>query len=393
MTTYPIKANVMDAEVVGEMTAWRRELHAYPETAFEETSTAELVASVLRDLGYEVHEQVGRTGVVGTLERGNGPSVGLRADMDALPVAELNECPHRSRHPGKMHACGHDGHTAMLLGAAALLKRDEGWNGTVHLIFQPAEEVAGGGRVMVEEGLFERFPCDAVFGLHNWPGLPLGTFAINNAAMMASLDTFEINVAGQGSHAAMPEEGIDALVCASYIVVALQSIVSRRLSPADAAVVSVTQIHGGDAWNVLPDRVVIRGTVRCFSSVVQARIRSLLDEISTTTARAHGASASLDYREGYPATINADSATQVALAAARNTVGDDAVRSGCTPSMASEDFAFMARVKPAAYIWMGVDGATASAPLHNPHYDFNDDALAIGAAYWVNVVKTFSRAA
>ncbi|WP_429579733.1 M20 aminoacylase family protein [Paraburkholderia youngii] len=388
-----MNVNVMDAKVTGDMRGWRRTLHAHPEMAFEEVSTAALVASVLRDLGYTVHEKVGKTGVVGTLERGIGPSIGLRADMDALPVAELNECPHRSRHPGKMHACGHDGHTAMLLGAAALLKRDEGWNGTVHVIFQPAEEVAGGGRVMVEEGLFERFPCDAVFGLHNWPGLPLGSFAINHGAMMASLDTFEINVAGRGSHAAMPEEGIDALVCASHIVVALQSIISRRLPAGDAAVVSVTQIHGGDSWNVLPDSVVIRGTVRCFAGAVQSRIRSLLDEISTTTARAHGASATLDYRECYPATINAQSATQVALAAARSTVGDDAVILGCRPSMASEDFAFMARAKPAAYIWMGVDGATSSAPLHSPHFDFNDNALAIGAAYWVNVVKAFCRPA
>ncbi|CAB3807248.1 M20 aminoacylase family protein [Paraburkholderia fynbosensis] len=380
---------MIDAELIARMMSWRRQLHEHPETAFEEVSTSELVASVLLDLGYQVHRGLGKTGVVGTLRRGNGPALGLRADMDALPMGEFNQFEHCSRNPGKMHACGHDGHTAMLLGAAALLARDDGWCGTLNLIFQPAEEVAGGGRAMIEDGLFERFPCDAVFGLHNWPGLPLGQFAINDGAMMASFDTFEIRVDGKGSHAAMPEEGIDTLVCASHIVVALQTIVSRRLSPKEAAVVSVTQIHGGEAWNVLPDQAVIRGTVRCFSNEMQARIRALLGEISTTTARAHGAKASFEYYDGYPATINAAHTTGIALAAARATVGADAVTLGCKPSMASEDFAFMARVKPGAYIWMGVDGAKPSAPLHNPHYDFNDEALAIGACYWVNVVKGF----
>jgi amidohydrolase len=381
----------IDSALIDQMKTWRHTLHQHPETAFEEVLSARLVASVLRDLGYEVDEGIGRTGVVGTLRRGAGRTIGLRADMDALPMGESNEFAHSSRHPGKMHACGHDGHTAMLLGAAALLSRDDSWHGTVHVIFQPAEESAGGGRVMVEEGLFERFACEAVFGLHNWPGLPLGQFAINDGPMMASLDTFEITVDGKGSHAAMPEEGIDALVCASHIVVALQTIVSRRLSPKEAAVVSVTQIHGGEAWNVLPDRAVIRGTVRCFSQAVQARIRQLLEEISTTTARAHGALATCSYIEGYPATVNETSATQIALRAAGATVGEAEATLGCKPSMASEDFAFMARVKPAAYIWMGVDGKAPGAPLHNPHYDFNDDALAIGASYWVNVVKEFGR--
>jgi amidohydrolase len=384
---------MIDSALIDQMKCWRHTLHQNPETAFEEVFSAQLVASVLRDLGYEVHEGLGRTGVVGTLRRGAGRTIGLRADMDALPMAESNEFAHASRTPGRMHACGHDGHTAMLLGAAALLVRDQSWQGTVHVIFQPAEESAGGGRVMVEEGLFERFACEAVFGLHNWPGMPLGHFAINDGPMMASLDTFEINVDGKGSHAAMPEEGIDALVCASHIVLALQTIVSRRLSPKDAAVVSVTQIHGGEAWNVLPDRAVIRGTVRCFSSEVQARIRQLIEEISTTTARAHGASASASYMEGYPATVNETSATKIALRAASATVGEAATTLGCKPSMASEDFAFMARIKPAAYIWMGVDGKTPSAPLHNPRYDFNDDALAIGASYWVNVVKEFGKEA
>jgi hippurate hydrolase len=279
----------------------------------------------------------------------------------------------------------------MLLGAAVVLSRDSDWRGTVHVIFQPAEEgPAGGGRLMVEDGLFERFACDAVFGLHNWPGFPRGHFAINDGPMMASFDTFEIVVEGKGSHAAMPEEGSDVLVCASQIVTALQTIISRRISPKESAVLSVTQIHGGEAWNVLPERAVIRGTVRCFSSDVQERIRVSIGEVSTGISHALGANATLDYRYAYPATINSAAQADLAAAAAEATVGVSGVRRGCAPSMASEDFAFMLHAKPGAYIWMGVDEATPAAPLHNPHYDFNDAALAIGATYWVNLVKLFS---
>ncbi|MFM0404710.1 M20 aminoacylase family protein [Paraburkholderia aspalathi] len=380
----------MDSDLIDLMMKWRHALHACPETAFEEVATADLVAGVLRQYGFEVRGGIGRTGVVGTMTRNAGPAIGLRADMDALPIAEANSFAHRSQHEGKMHACGHDGHTAMLLGAAVALSRDPSWRGTVHVIFQPAEEgPAGGGRMMVEEGLFERFACDAVFGLHNWPGIPRGHFAINDGPMMASFDTFEIVVDGKGSHAAMPEEGSDVLVCASQIVTALQTIISRRISPKESGVVSVTQIHGGEAWNVLPDRAVIRGTVRCFSSDVQERIRASIGEISTGIARAMGANATLDYRYAYPATINTAAQADLAAAAAEATVGASSVRRGCVPSMASEDFAFMLHAKPGAYIWMGVDEVTPAAPLHNPHYDFNDAALAIGASYWVNLVKLF----
>ncbi|MFM0258661.1 M20 aminoacylase family protein [Paraburkholderia sediminicola] len=380
----------MDSDLIDLMMKWRHTLHSCPETAFEEVATADLVAGVLRQYGFEVHAGIGRTGVVGTMTRSAGPAIGLRADMDALPIAEANRFAHRSQHEGKMHACGHDGHTAMLLGAAVALSRDPSWRGTVHVIFQPAEEgPAGGGRMMVEDGLFERFACDAVFGLHNWPGIPRGHFAINDGPMMASFDTFEIVVDGKGSHAAMPEEGSDVLVCVSQIVTALQTIISRRISPKESGVVSVTQIHGGEAWNVLPDRAVIRGTVRCFSSAVQERIRASIGEISSGIARALGANATLDYRYAYPATVNSAVQADLAAVAAEATVGTSGVRRGCVPSMASEDFAFMLHAKPGAYIWMGVDEATPAAPLHNPHYDFNDAALAIGASYWVNLVKLF----
>jgi hippurate hydrolase len=375
------------------MKAWRRHLHAHPELAFKEFSTAELVASVLAKHGIAVHEQVGRTGVVGTITRGTGPCIGLRADMDALPMNERNSFEHRSRHDGRMHGCGHDGHTSMLLGAAVALSRSDDWQGTVHFIFQPAEEAEGGARAMIEEGLFERFPCDMVFGLHNWPGLPLGVFAINPGPMMASFDTFEIRVHGLGGHAAMPELACDTLLCASNIVVALQSVVSRRLCPHDTAVLSVTQIHGGEAWNVLPDGAVVRGTVRCYSEQAQNHIQTLLRDISEGVAQTHGATVSVTYNEGYPATVNAPDATDIALAAAAQVSGRPNVRTGGRPSMASEDFAFMLNAKPGAYIWLGVDtehGATV--PLHNEHFDFNDEALEIGARYWMALVRAAQRA-
>jgi amidohydrolase len=375
-------------ELVDQMILWRHALHASPETAFEEVSTARLVASVLRDNGISVQEGVGRTGVVATLTRGSGPSIGLRADMDALPLSEKNEFAHKSRHENRMHACGHDGHTAMLLGAALALKQDSSWQGTVNFIFQPAEESGGGGQVMIEDGLFTRFPCERVFGMHNWPGLPFGQFAINHGPMMASSDNFEIRVQGKGSHAAMPERGIDALVCASHLVIGLQTIVSRHLAAKEVAVLSVTQMHGGDALNVLPDEAVIRGTVRCFSRDTQQRIEALMLEVCEGTARMHGATVVLDYQKAYPATINAHAETDIAIRAAQAVVGKDKVFWDCEPSMAAEDFALMLECKPGAYIWLGVDQtASVPVPLHNPHYDFNDQALPIGAAYWVALVR------
>jgi hippurate hydrolase len=378
----------LDADLVGRMVAWRQDLHAHPELAFQETRTADFVARELDASGFTVHRGLGKTGVVGTLSRGGGPSIGLRADMDALPITEATDLPYASRNAGVMHACGHDGHVAMLLGAGRALAARPDFAGAVHLIFQPAEECEGGGRAMVEDGLFRLFPCDSVWGLHNWPGLPLGTFATRAGPIMASLDTFEIRVAGSGTHAAIPERGIDTLVVTSEIVLALQTIVSRRISPHDPAVVSVTQIHGGDAYNVIPPVAVIRGTVRCLDDAVRARIADLLGEIACGTAAAHGARAEVAYHQGYPATVNAAASVSCAVGSARRVSGITSIREDLPPSMASEDFAYMLRACPGAYAWLGADGTQPGKPLHHPGYDFNDAALPIGVGYWLSLVGT-----
>ncbi len=331
--------------------------------------------------------------MVGTLRRGQGPSLGLRADMDALPLAEKNEFAHCSRTPGKMHGCGHDGHTTMLLGAAVALAQDKNWQGTLHFIFQPAEEFGGGARKMIEDGLFERFPCDKVFAMHNWPSAPLGQFLINHGPMMASSDNFEISIQGKGAHAAMPETGVDVLVCASQILLALQTITSRRLSPRETAVVSATQMHGGgDAYNVLPDNAFIRGTVRCFSKATQSRIQQLMVELAEGIARANGASATVTYDAAYAATVNAAAEADLAIAAARAVSGEAMVITNADPAMGSEDFSFFLERVPGAYIWMGTNEGQPVAPLHNPRYDFNDKALGIGASYWVELVRHITKA-
>lgn len=378
---------MLDEDIVAAMREWRRDLHAHPETAFTEVRTADLVAAQLAADGYAVHRGLAGTGVVGTLINGDGPAIGLRADMDALFIEEKTCLGHASRHAGKMHACGHDGHTAMLLGAARQLARRRNFQGTLHVIFQPAEENEGGGRQMLADGLFEMFPCAEIYGLHNWPSLPLGRFAINGGAMMASFDTFEITVTGHGCHGAMPDTGIDPVVPAAQIVLGLQSIVSRRLSPLDQGVVSVTQIHGGDTWNVIPDAVVLRGTTRSMSPEVRDRIERHVHEVTQSIAVAHGATAAVTYQRRYPATINAPQAAAKAAFAATTVVGESNVDANCPPSMASEDLGFMLEKKPGAYIFMGVGDDGHQAPLHNPRYDFNDAALAIGARYWVTLVE------
>ena len=370
------------------MVAWRRDIHANPETAFEEHRTANVVAQALTLMGLPIHRGLATTGVVATLKNGEGPTIALRADLDALNMQELgSNKPHISTCRGKMHGCGHDGHTAMLLGAAAHLARHKPFQGTVRFIFQPGEENEGGGRVMVEEGLFEQFPADAVYGMHNYPGLPRGRFAIRTGTMTAYLDTFEITVTGKGSHGAMPQTGIDSVVVAAQLVGALQTIVSRRIGATDSAVVSVTQIHGGDTWNVIPEEVVLRGTVRTLDAGIQGKVQAAMQQVCDGVAATHGARVALNYMRGYPGVVNTPKETAAAAAAAVSLVGEDKVDTNMPPAMGSEDFAFMLQKRPGAYIIIGGGEGANDPPVHNPYYDFNDAILPLGAAYWVALVK------
>jgi amidohydrolase len=371
-----------------EFTSWRRHLHRHPETAFEEFATADFVAGKLASFGIEVHRGLAGTGVVGTLRGTPGEgAIGLRADMDALHVQELNEFEHRSVVPGKMHACGHDGHTTMLLAAARCLAATRRFSGTVHFIFQPAEENEGGGRRMVQEGLFERFPVSEVFALHNGPGLPVGHFVAAPGARMASFDVFEITVQGRGAHAAKPHEGVDSIVVASHIVLALQSIVSRAVDPLDPAVVSVTQVHAGETWNVLPATATIRGTVRAFGEGVRAGIERRIRELVDGIAAAYGGSAQLRYERRYPATINHPEPTARVCALIEETFGPERLLHDIRPVMGSEDFAYMLEAKPGCYVWLGNGPGEGDCTLHNPRYDFNDDVVPYGCTFWVRLVE------
>ncbi len=375
------------AEFSDDMTSWRRDLHAHPETAFEEIRTSDMVAAKLEEFGIDVHRGLAKTGVVGTLTNGDGPSIGLRADMDALDVRELNDIDYKSINDGKMHACGHDGHTAMLLGAARYLAETKNFKGTVHFIFQPAEENEGGGRVMVEEGLFDKFPVEAVYGMHNWPGQDVGTFAVTEGPIMAAFDIFEITITGRGAHGGMPHTGIDPIPVAAEIVGALQTIVSRTIDPQDSAVVTVTQIHAGDAWNVIPDTVTLRGTARAFTPQVQDSIEPAMARIVDGICKAHRCEMKFWYERRYPPTINEAGAAAAAARAATDVVGADKIDHNPTPSMGAEDFAFMLNKKPGCYVWVGNGPGISGCMLHNPHYDFNDDILAIGASYWARLVE------
>ncbi|MBB4287003.1 M20 aminoacylase family protein [Roseospira goensis] len=371
-----------------EMQAWRRDLHAHPEIAFQEERTSRMVAEKLAAWGLEVHTGLARTGVVGTL-RGRRPgdrAIGLRADMDALPIQETNGFAHRSRHDGRMHACGHDGHTAMLLGAAKALAEAPDFAGTVQFIFQPAEEGEGGGRVMVEEGLFERFPVESVWGLHNWPGLEVGRFDVRVGPIMAAFDTFDITLTGHGTHGAMPHLGTDVITAGAAVVTALQTIVARTVNPQDAAVVSVTQIHGGDAYNVIPTQVVLRGTTRALSDAVQDTIERRMRDIVQHVAAAHEVTGALHYQRRYPATVNSPAETARAVEVMRGLVGAAHVDPDGPPTMGGEDFAFMLRERPGCYVRLGAGPGQAGCGLHNPGYDFNDAILPLGASYWVRLV-------
>jgi amidohydrolase len=372
-----------------EMTRWRRDIHAHPELGFEESRTAEIVAAMLRDFGLEVHCAIGRTGGVGVLRAGNsGRSIGLRADMDALPIVEANSFAHRSTHEGRMHACGHDGHTTMLLGAAKYLAATRRFDGVVNFIFQPAEEGLGGARAMIADGLFEKFPCAAVFGMHNRPGLPLGKFAVRAGPMMAGGAFFDIRVTGRGSHGARPEAGIDPVLVASQITIALQSIVSRNVRPLDAAVVSVTKIHGGDAYNVIPQTAQLSGTVRAFTREVMELIETGMRRVVKGTADVFGATAEMDFRLIFAPTVNDAREADFVAGVCSEVAGEENVNRNPNLIVASEDFSFMLEKVPGCYFNIGNGAGEGACEVHNPAYDFNDDALALGASVFARIVET-----
>ncbi|MBJ7577475.1 amidohydrolase [Devosia sp. MC532] len=376
------------AEFHDEITAWRRDLHAHPEILFDVHRTAGIVAEKLKEFGAdEVVTGVGRTGVVAVINgrtNTSGRSIGLRADMDALTIFEKTNAPYASTVEGKMHACGHDGHTSMLLGAAKYLAETRNFDGRVVLIFQPAEEGGGGGKVMLDDGLLERFPVDEFYGMHNWPGLPLGHFAIRTGGIMAATDRFYITINGQGGHAARPQQTIDPIIVATQMVTALQSIVSRNLSPLDNAVLSVTMIEAGEADNVISSTAKVTGTVRTLDGKVQDFIEQRLTELVPQFAQSFGATATIRYARGYPVTVNTADQTAFAAAVARDVVGPDRVNDDCEPSMGGEDFSFMLNERPGAYIFIG-NGA--SSELHTDTYDFNDDAIPVGVSYWARLIE------
>ena len=377
-------------EFASEMKEWRHRIHANPETAFEEHDTADFVSDKLRSFGIKVHRGLAKTGVVGTLigNQGKGPAIGLRADMDALNMEERNSHAYVSKVPGKMHACGHDGHTSMLLGAAKYLSETRNFSGRVEFIFQPAEEFAGGGRKMVHDGLFDKFPVDSVWGMHNFPGQRLGTFAVCSGPAMAAADTFDIVLQGSGTHAGFPHMGNDVLVAAAHVITMLQTVVSRRIDSTESVVCSVTQVKAGDTYNVIPDSVVLSGTVRTFKSALQddveIAIRQIILGVKTSF---HLDAVELKYTRGYPPTVNDKTESDFAVKVASDVVGQDNVETNQPPKMAAEDFSFMLNERPGCYIWLGNGAGKNTAYLHNPYYDFNDKALEIGASYWARLVE------
>jgi hippurate hydrolase len=374
----------------------RRDIHAHPELCYEEQRTADVVASRLTEWNIPVVRGLGVTGVVGIIKNGASErAIGLRADMDALPMQELNTFEHASRHAGKMHACGHDGHTAMLLGAAHYLSQNRNFDGTVYLIFQPAEEGGAGARRMIEDGLFERFPMDAVYGLHNWPGMAAGKFGVVAGPMMASSNEFRVVVKGKGAHAAQPHRGIDPVMVAVQIAQAWQTIISREKNPLETAVLSITQIHAGSATNVIPDDAVLIGTVRTFTTEVLDLVERRMGEIAHGVAAAFNASVDFSFKRNYPPLVNHAAQTAFAIEAMKAVVGEDNVDANVEPTMGAEDFAFMLQAKPGCYVFLGNgDGehrlgghGLGPCQLHNGSYDFNDQLLPIGASYWVRLVE------
>ena len=392
--------NVIDSIVTqaAGIAAVRRDIHAHPELCFEEVRTADVVAGKLTEWGIPIHRGLGKTGVVGIVHGRDGGAcgraIGLRADMDALPMQEFNTFEHASKHHGKMHACGHDGHTAMLLAAAQHFAKHRNFDGTVYLIFQPAEEGGGGARVMIEDGLFEKFPMQAVYGMHNWPGMPAGTMAASAGPVMASTSEFKINVRGKGGHAAMPHMGVDPVPIACQMVQAFQTIISRNKKPVDAGVISVTMIHTGEATNVVPDFCELQGTVRTFTTEVLDLIEQRMREVAEHTCAAFGAECQFEFERNYPPTLNHPNEAAFAREVMAEIVGADGVTVQ-EPTMGAEDFAYMLQAKPGAYCFIGNGEGThrhmghgeGPCTLHNPSYDFNDELIPLGGTYWVRLVE------
>ena len=367
-----------------KMIEWRRDFHSHPELAYKETRIANKVASLLREFGVdEVHEGIGGTGVVGVIKNGNGPKIGLRADMDALPITEVNKCDHKSKNKGVMHACGHDGHTTMLLGAARYLSETRKFNGEVILIFQPAEEGFAGAKAMIEDGLFDKFPVESIFGMHNMPGVNTGNLDVGPGPRMAAADNFDVKIMGKGAHGAMPNESIDPIVCGASVIQALQSLVSRNSDPRKTLVVSVTQFNAGHANNVIPDFATLAGTIRYFDEETGQFIRKKFPKVINDICEAFGAKAEINYTEGYPPTINDKNAATFALETAKEIAGENASENQA-PVMGSEDFSYFLQKTPGAYAWIG-NGNSAS--LHNPSYDFNDDLLPVGASFLSRIAE------
>lgn len=382
-----LKSPTLSQEVISEAVSWRHHLHKHPELAYQERQTADFIATQLARFGFSVHRGLGGTGVVGTLTRGSSRrTIAIRADMDALPIEEKGGIPYASTLAGVMHACGHDGHVAIALAAARVCASLPGLDGTVHFIFQPAEEGEGGARRMIEDGLFKQFPCDQVFALHNWPALPVGTCAIREGAMLAASAVFEVEISGRGCHGAMPHQGVDPIVAGAQLVGALQSIVSRTVDPLASAIVSVTQFHSGDAWSVIPDRCLLRGTTRWFNDEVGRAIEARMTQLVQSIAAAFECRAELRYRKCYSATINDAAAARQVKDLVRSTpLGLTLVESD--PTMGSEDFSEMLQVVPGCYLWLGAGRSVKDHGLHSCHYDFNDDALPLGAGLWVSLVQ------
>lgn len=383
MTVHPVLSPAM----IGRLTQWRRDLHAHPEASFAEFRTSDFIAGKLQAAGIAVTRGIGKTGLVGTLSHGDGPAIAIRADMDALEMDEANDFPHRSTHPGLQHACGHDGHVMMALGAALVLAERRGFQGTVHFVFQPAEEKYGGAAAMIADGLFRRFPVQAIYGAHNEPYLPLGEFAIVPGAICAAQDDVAIRVTGRGGHAARPHLAIDPILIGAEIVTAAQSIVARQIDTQAPLVLSLTRFHGGSANNAIPDLIELGGTLRCFDNKVRAQAQAALKRLCHGIAAAHGGSAEVTIDEGYPPVVNAALPTARAIAAAQSLVGPARVHTDAPPSLGAEDFSYYGDHAPACFVRIGQADDEHKMPLHHSRYDFNDAALPVGVAYWCRLVE------